>query len=124
MTLTWTKNAKIRFEEILDYIEKEFGYAARHDFRTRTKEFTVLLKEFPEMGSIEVREKKIRGFQISRQTRVFYRVKGNRNYHTYFFRYQTRSKEKDKVAYALQHDVYTHAGGHTWDCIDSPLTFK
>lgn len=77
MTLTWTKNAKIRFEEILDYIEKEFGHAARHDFRTRTKEFTFLLKEFPEMESIEVREKKIRGFQISRQTRVFYRVKGN-----------------------------------------------
>lgn len=25
MTLTWTKNAKIRFEEILDYIEKELA---------------------------------------------------------------------------------------------------
>lgn len=77
MTLVWTKNAKSRFEEILDYIEKEFGHASRQDFRTRTKEFTTLLKEFPEMGSIEVRDKKIRGFQISRQTRVFYRVKGN-----------------------------------------------
>ena len=52
MTLTWTKRAKIRFEEILDYIEEEFGHAAR--------------------------EKKIRGFQISRQTRLFYRVRGNR----------------------------------------------
>lgn len=96
MTLFWTKNAKNRFEKILDYIEKEFGHAARHDFRTRTKEFTVLLKEFPEIGSIEVREKKIRGFQISRQTRLFYKVKGNRIIILTFFDMRQDPKKRMK----------------------------
>lgn len=77
MKLTWTKKARDRFGEILNYIEDEFGDFAREHFRTRTKEFTKLLKDFPEMGSIEVREKNIRSFQISKQTRVFYRIKGN-----------------------------------------------
>ena len=78
MRLIWTRTARNRLAEILDYIEKEFGKSARQQFRSKTKEFTTLLKEFPEMGSIEIRDKKIRGFQLTRQTRVFYRLKENR----------------------------------------------
>lgn len=29
------------------------------------------------MGSLEVPEKAIRGFQFTKQTRIFYRIKGN-----------------------------------------------
>jgi plasmid stabilization system protein ParE len=78
MRLFWTKKARTRLAEILDYIEEEFGEAARQQFRSRTHEFTNLLKEFPEMGSLEIRDKKIRGFQITKQTRVFYRLKNDK----------------------------------------------
>lgn len=78
MRLIWTKTARSRFAEILNYIEREFGESARQQFRSKTKEFTTLLKEFPEMGAVEIRDKKIRGFQLTRQTRVFYRLSDNK----------------------------------------------
>lgn len=52
--------------DILDYIEKEFGIISREHFRTKTKDFTILLKEFPEIGTLEVPGKQIRGFQLTR----------------------------------------------------------
>lgn len=78
MRLIWTKTARNRFGEILNYIQEQFGESARQQFRNKTKEFTILLKEFPEMGSVEIRNKEIRGFQLTRQTRIFYRLSGNR----------------------------------------------
>ncbi|MCG2590341.1 hypothetical protein [Rhodohalobacter sulfatireducens] len=41
----------------------------------KTKDFFDLVELFPELGSIEYAHKKIRGFQLSKQTRVFYRIK-------------------------------------------------
>lgn len=61
--------------EILDYIEREFGAKARQTFREKTQDFTRILIEFPEMGTLEIKEKNLRGFQLTKQTRVFYRVK-------------------------------------------------
>jgi plasmid stabilization system protein ParE len=77
MKIIWTKKAKSRFADILNYIEKEFGEATRQHFRTKTKDFTILLKEFPEIGTLEIREKNLRGFQLTKQTRVFYRIKNH-----------------------------------------------
>lgn len=78
MKLIWTRKVRNRFAVILDYIEKEFGETARQHFRTKTKEFTILLKEFPQMGALEIRDKNLRGFQLTKQTRVFYRLKDDR----------------------------------------------
>lgn len=75
MKIVWARTARNRFADILDYIDKEFGGAARQHFKIKTKEFTTLLREFPEIGTLEIRDKNIRGFQLSRQTRLFYRIK-------------------------------------------------
>tara|TARA_R110001599_G_scaffold3619_1_gene19933 strand:- start:5156 stop:5446 length:291 start_codon:yes stop_codon:yes gene_type:complete len=77
MKIVWTKKARKRFGEILEYIELKFGSTARRSFITKTKDFTRLLYEFPEIGTLEIPEKKIRGFQITKQTRVFYRLKND-----------------------------------------------
>jgi plasmid stabilization system protein ParE len=77
MTIVWTKKARKRFSEILDYIELKFGDSARRSFITKTKDFTRLLYEFPEIGTLEIPDKKLRGFQLTRQTRVFYRLKND-----------------------------------------------
>jgi plasmid stabilization system protein ParE len=37
-----------------------------------------LLEDFPEIGAVEVVEKQIRGFQLTKQTMVFYRTKGEK----------------------------------------------
>jgi plasmid stabilization system protein ParE len=71
MRIVWTKKARKRFGEILDYIQLKFGDTARQSFITKTKDFTRLLYEFQEIGTLEVPEKKLRGFQLTKQTRVF-----------------------------------------------------
>lgn len=75
MKIIWTRKAEGKFINILDYIEKKFGETARQHFKIKTKEFTILLREFPEIGTLEIRDRNLRGFQLSRQTRVFYRIK-------------------------------------------------
>ncbi len=75
MRIVWTKKARKRFGEILDYIQLKFGDTTRRSFITKTKDFTRLLYEFPEMGTLEIPEKNLRGFQLTKQTRVFYRIK-------------------------------------------------
>lgn len=77
MKLVWTEKAQQRIGEILEYIEREFGTKARQTFREKTQDFTRILMEFPEMGALEIKEKNLRGFQLTKQTRVFYRVKKN-----------------------------------------------
>jgi len=78
MKLVWTKKARRRMGEILDYIEREFGNTSRQSFRTKAKDFTKLLIEFPEIGALEIKDKNLRGFQLTKQTRVFYRIKEDR----------------------------------------------
>jgi plasmid stabilization system protein ParE len=77
MRIVWTKKAQKRFSEILDYVQLKFGDTARQSFITKTKDFTRLLYEFPEIGTLEIPEKKLRAFQLTRQTRVFYRLKND-----------------------------------------------
>lgn len=66
MKIIWTRNAKRRMADILDYIEKEFGIISGEHLRTKTKDFTILLEEFSEIGTLEVPGKQIRGFQLTR----------------------------------------------------------
>ena len=77
MKLVWTEKAQQRIGEIFEYIEREFGAKARQTFREKTQDFTRILIQFPEMGTLEIKEKNLRGFQLTNQTRVFYRVKKN-----------------------------------------------
>jgi plasmid stabilization system protein ParE len=78
MKVVWTKTAEKRLQEILNYIQQEFGNNLKQQFRSRAMDFTALLPEFPEMGTLEVKTKNLRAFQLSKQTRVFYRIKGER----------------------------------------------
>lgn len=62
MKIIWTRRAQTAFADILDYIGREFGETSREHFKRKTKHFTLLLKEFPEIGTLEVPAKTIRGF--------------------------------------------------------------
>lgn len=78
MEIFFTKRASKNYNSIKEYISGKFGTLVADAFENKLIDFLELLKNFPEMGSIEVINKEIRGFQFSEQTRIFYRVKGNK----------------------------------------------
>lgn len=78
MKISLTKRAKRNFNSIKKYITKEWGEKVAEAFEQKTVDFFDLLIDFPEIGTVEVSEKQIRGFQLTKQTRVFYRIKNDR----------------------------------------------
>lgn len=78
MKISLTKRAERNFNSIKRYIAKEWGERVAEVFEQKTVDFFDLLIDFPEIGTVEVSEKQIRGFQLTKQTRVFYRIKSDR----------------------------------------------
>ncbi len=74
MRILWTKKSQTRFQAINSHISDEFGEQSSIKFKNRVFDFLEILQRFPELGTLEVAEKNIRGFQISKQTRIFYRI--------------------------------------------------
>jgi plasmid stabilization system protein ParE len=77
MKIFWTVLANRRYQEIESHIQEEFGEAVKLVFRQRVFGFLAILKKYPKIGSLEVPSKGIYGFQISKQTRLFYRINTN-----------------------------------------------
>ena len=78
LNIFWTKRAEKSFEQILDYLEKEWGEKVTKAFVKKVYGFLDILSEFPEIGSIENKEKGIRGFTIIKQVNLFYRISNNK----------------------------------------------
>jgi len=68
-----TKRAEQNFDAIVDYIDKKWGPQTAKQFVIKTDEIFKLLQNYPSMGQIE--NGTIRGFQLSPQTRLLYRVR-------------------------------------------------
>ena len=75
MKIRWTIRASISFYKTVGYIEKEWGEKSAGKFILKVNTFFEKLESYPEIGKIEIEEKGIRGFVISRQTTVLYRIK-------------------------------------------------
>jgi len=76
MNVFLTRRAERNFNSIKEYITKEWGQKTAEAFVNKADETFHLLESFPNMGPVE--SKDIRGFQLSRQTRILYRVKEKR----------------------------------------------
>jgi len=74
LKISWTKRASKNFDIILEYLEVEWGDQVAGRFIKDVYDFMELLAEFPEVGSIENREKNIRGFTLFKQVNIFYRI--------------------------------------------------
>ncbi|RDC64372.1 type II toxin-antitoxin system RelE/ParE family toxin [Adhaeribacter pallidiroseus] len=77
MNILLTKRAERSYKAIREYIQQEWGDKVAEAFEQKIVDFLALLKSFPEMGSIAVADKKIYGFQVTKQTQVLYRIKGD-----------------------------------------------
>ena len=73
MTVFLTRRAERNYNSIKEYIVKEFGDKTAETFAKKADEIFKLLEDFPQMGPVENND--IRGFQLSQQTRILYRIK-------------------------------------------------
>jgi plasmid stabilization system protein ParE len=94
MKISLTKRAENKYRSIKDYIINEWGERVAEAFEQKTVDFFDLLEDFPEIGVLEVVEKQIRGFQLTKHTRVFYRIKGERIIILTFFDVRQDPKKK------------------------------
>ncbi len=78
LEIYWTKRAQRKFENIVIYLEEEWGIRIRKAFVRKVYEFLELLSEFPELGTLENKEKEIRVFTITKQVSLFYKVSGDK----------------------------------------------
>ena len=78
MEILITGRAEKKYKLIKEYIRSQWGDNLVSVFEQKTKDFLDLLKNFPKMGSVEVKEKQIRGILLTKYTKIFYRIKGNR----------------------------------------------
>ncbi len=75
LEIQWSKRADRSFDIILEYLIQEWGDQVVQDFVKKTYDFLDVLAVFPEIGSLQIKEKGIRGFTLMRQVSVFYKVK-------------------------------------------------
>ena len=78
LEIIWSKKADKKFDIIIDYLSLNWGEKITKAFVKKVFDFLDILKEFPEIGSLENIEKGIRGFTIVKQINVFYIIRGNR----------------------------------------------
>ncbi|HEU5290012.1 MAG TPA: type II toxin-antitoxin system RelE/ParE family toxin [Cyclobacteriaceae bacterium] len=71
-----TARAEKNFDSIVDHIKDKWGDKTAKEFIQKVDEIFKLLKAYPLMGQVENND--IRGFQLSRQTRVLYRIRENK----------------------------------------------
>jgi len=71
-----TARAEKNFDSIVDYITDKWGESTAKQFVLKTDEIFKLLQNYPTMGQIESGD--IRGFQLSRQTRLLYRIRNEK----------------------------------------------
>ena len=94
MKIFFTKRAEKNYRSIKEYITNEWGEPVADAFEQKTVDFLDILEDFPEIGVVEVIEKQIRGFQLTKQTRVFYRIRGERIIILTFFDVRQDPKKK------------------------------
>lgn len=78
--IVWNKRASRQFEKIQDYLIKEFGEKATEEFTNRVFNFLDLLANYPDIGTMENKDKNIRGFLLHRHTTLFYKLDRDKIY--------------------------------------------
>ncbi len=78
LKIYWTKRADKKFNQILNYLQEEWGESVASAFIRKVYDLLNILSEFPEIGTIENEEKGIRGFTLIKQVNLFYRISGDK----------------------------------------------
>ncbi len=68
----WYKRAETKFDRIVKHVGVEWGEKSAKDLINKVNRFISLLQKYPELGSLEVPNRNIRGVLIVKQLRLFY----------------------------------------------------
>ena len=90
--IVWTKRANDKFNKIIDFLEQEWGPNGTQNFVRKTYDILDLISDQPDLGTMENKERKIRGFLLTKHNRLFYRVTDKEIILLNFF--DTRSRPK------------------------------
>jgi len=72
--VVWTKRADTKFIKFLEYLNEVWGQKVTEAFIQRTYDFLDILSDFPEIGAIQNSSRNIRGFTLTKQIAIFYRI--------------------------------------------------
>jgi len=78
LEIHWTRQADRKFDKIIEYLLNEWNQRVTGSFVKKVYDTIDTLAEFPEIGTIEHKEKGIRGFTIVKQINIFYKVSDNK----------------------------------------------
>ena len=70
LKIKWTKLASKSFHNTVEFIEEKWSKRSAKKFVFKVNSFLLLIKNYPEIGKLEIDDKGIRGFIISRNTKV------------------------------------------------------
>ena len=94
LNIRWTTKADIKLDQLIIYLESEWGESVVKAFMRKLYDFLEILSEFPEIGSMQYPEKRIRGFALTKQVTIFYKI--DNNYIILLDIYDNRSDPKKK----------------------------
>ena len=90
----WSKRADRKFDKILEYLMLEWGEHVTNAFVKKGYDFLDILSEYPKIGTIENKEKGIRGFTIVKQVNIFYKIYNDKIVILNFFDNSQNPKKK------------------------------
>ena len=97
LEIRWTRRADIKFDRTLEYLSLEWGEAVTKSFVKKVYDFLEILSEYPQIGMIENRERGIRGFAITEQVSIFYRIEKEEVIIVNFFDNRQNPNKKNNV---------------------------
>lgn len=97
LKIRWSTRADITLDQLIIYLEIEWGETVVKAFMKKLYDFLELLSEFPDIGSMQYPEKRIRGFALTKQISIFYRVDTDQIVLLDFFDNRSDPKKKDAV---------------------------
>ncbi len=72
LKIQWYKKAETKFDKILKRVEDDWGKKSAKDLIQKVNRVFDLLTKYPELGTVEVPDRNIRGILIVKQLRIFY----------------------------------------------------
>jgi plasmid stabilization system protein ParE len=94
LIIVWSKRASLKFDQIVSYLIETWGEKSAKQFIGKVFAFIEILSEFPEIGSVENKEKNIRGFTIVKQVNLYYRIQNDKIILILFFDNRQNPKKK------------------------------
>jgi plasmid stabilization system protein ParE len=97
LEIRWSTKADIKLDQIIIYLQTEWGESVVKAFMRKLYDFFGILSEFPEIGSIQWPDKNIRGFSLTKQFSIFFKIEGDQIILLDFFDNRSDPKKKDDI---------------------------